>query len=225
MEQKNPAYKGKWSPPKIDNPLYKGVWAPRKIKNPDYFEDKTPANFEPIGGIGFELWTMQGDILFDNIYIGHSIEDADALKKETWDIKKNIETKLQEQDQPKDDDPIFKDTTSGFSFEALKADPVKYVTGRINLFIDLVKADPIHGLKTVPEVTGTIGVIVVSLLLLLIGGGTTAAQSPAVNDAAKRAKEQAVDAKDKAAEAVSSGAEKAQNEVNKRTTRSSGAAE
>jgi calnexin len=48
---KNPAYKGKWTAPYIDNPAYKGVWAPRKIKNPNYFEDKTPANFEPMGAV------------------------------------------------------------------------------------------------------------------------------------------------------------------------------
>lgn len=48
---KNPDYKGKWSAPFIDNPAYKGVWAPRKIKNPDYYEDKTPANFEPMGAV------------------------------------------------------------------------------------------------------------------------------------------------------------------------------
>lgn len=51
--KKNPDYKGKWSAPYIDNPAYKGVWAPRKIKNPDYFEDKNPANFEPIGAVSF----------------------------------------------------------------------------------------------------------------------------------------------------------------------------
>ena len=49
--KKNPAYKGKWTPEYIDNPAYKGVWAPKKIANPDYFEDKTPANFEPMGAV------------------------------------------------------------------------------------------------------------------------------------------------------------------------------
>jgi len=48
---KNPAYKGKWTAPFIDNPAYKGVWAPRKIANPKYFEDKNPANFEPMGAV------------------------------------------------------------------------------------------------------------------------------------------------------------------------------
>ncbi|KAL2059315.1 hypothetical protein ABVK25_000607 [Lepraria finkii] len=78
--KKNPDYKGKWTPEYIDNPAYKGVWKPRKIANPNFFEDKTPAKFEPMGAIGFEIWTMQSDILFDNIYIGHSIEDAEKAQ-------------------------------------------------------------------------------------------------------------------------------------------------
>lgn len=49
--KKNPNYKGKWTAPLVDNPAYKGVWQPRKIKNPDYFEDKTPSNFEPMGAV------------------------------------------------------------------------------------------------------------------------------------------------------------------------------
>jgi calnexin len=49
--KKNPAYKGKWSAPLIDNPAYKGVWKPRKIPNPNYFEDKMPSNFEPMGAV------------------------------------------------------------------------------------------------------------------------------------------------------------------------------
>ena len=53
--KKNPDYKGKWSPEYIDNPAYKGVWKPRKIKNPNYFEDKTPANFEPMGAVSKSL--------------------------------------------------------------------------------------------------------------------------------------------------------------------------
>jgi calnexin len=50
-KMKNPEYKGKWSAPMIENPAYKGVWAPRKIANPDFFEDKTPADFEPMGAV------------------------------------------------------------------------------------------------------------------------------------------------------------------------------
>ena len=53
--------------------------------------------------IGFEIWTMQNDILFDNIYIGHSVEDAQKLKAETWDIKHPIEVAEEEETKPKDE--------------------------------------------------------------------------------------------------------------------------
>ena len=49
--KKNPEYKGKWKAPTIDNPAYKGVWKPRQIPNPAFFEDNSPANFEPMGGV------------------------------------------------------------------------------------------------------------------------------------------------------------------------------
>lgn len=54
---------GKWVRPKKQNPDYKGEWHPRQIPNPDYYEDLHPADFEPLGGVGFELWTMTDDIL------------------------------------------------------------------------------------------------------------------------------------------------------------------
>ena len=53
--------------PKIDNPAYKGVWAPQKIANPDYFEDQNPYVFSPLAGVAFEWWTMQDNILVDNV--------------------------------------------------------------------------------------------------------------------------------------------------------------
>ena len=34
---------------------------------------------------------MTEDILFDNLYIGHSVEDAAALAAETWEVKKQAE--------------------------------------------------------------------------------------------------------------------------------------
>jgi calnexin len=54
-KKKNPDYKGKWIAPLVDNPDYKGPWAPRKIKNPDFFEDKTPANLEPMGAVSHSI--------------------------------------------------------------------------------------------------------------------------------------------------------------------------
>jgi hypothetical protein len=83
----NPLFKGKWYAPLIDNPEYIGEWAPRKIANPAFFEDLDPVkNLDKIGGIGIELWTMTEDILFDNVYLGHSLEDAKALAAETFNV-------------------------------------------------------------------------------------------------------------------------------------------
>merc|ERR1712000_505447 len=126
---KNPDYKGKWTAPYVDNPAYKGVWAPRKIKNPDYFNDKTPANFEPMGAIGFEIWTMQNDILFDNIYIGHSVEDAEKLAEETFKVKHPIEKALFDAEKPKK-----KDSPASPNDLKFLDDPVLYVKEKLDLF-------------------------------------------------------------------------------------------
>jgi len=163
---KNPAYKGKWSAPRIDNPAYKGVWAPRKIANPDYFEDDTPSNFEPIGAIGFEIWTMQENILFDNIYIGHSEEDAEAFRKETFDVKKPIEQKAEESANPQPEAP--KEVKSPLDLVFLD-DPVFYIKEKWELFNELFKRNPVEAIKFVPEVPGAIAVGVLALLAILIG--------------------------------------------------------
>ena len=34
---------------------------------------------------------MQSDITFDNIYIGHSVDDASKLAKETYEVKRPVE--------------------------------------------------------------------------------------------------------------------------------------
>jgi calnexin len=64
--KKNPAYKGKWTAPFIDNPAYKGVWAPRKIANPKYFEDKAPANFEPMGAVSIMVFPFK---IYTNVIV------------------------------------------------------------------------------------------------------------------------------------------------------------
>ncbi|WFD36188.1 hypothetical protein MCUN1_003065 [Malassezia cuniculi] len=92
---RNPAYKGKWSAPLIDNPAYKGEWAPRKIRNPAFFVDNHPNRFTPIAGVGFELWSLDADILFDNVYVGHSIKDANKLAQETFVRKLPIERNVE----------------------------------------------------------------------------------------------------------------------------------
>jgi len=162
---------------------------------------------------------MQNDILFDNIYIGHSVEDAEKIQKETFDLKVAAEKAEEEANKPKVDE-----TPKSPSDLVFKDDPVKYVQEKINLFIEIAKRDPVEAVKFVPEVAGGLGVLLVTVLAIIVTtvvGSGAAPSKEQVKAQAKKAKDAAVDAKDKAAEAVSSGAEKAQAEVNKRTTRSS----
>ncbi|OXV05587.1 hypothetical protein Egran_06645 [Elaphomyces granulatus] len=211
--KKNPDYKGKWAAPLIDNPVYKGQWAPRKIPNPGYFEDKTPANFEPMGAIGFEIWTMQNDILFDNIYIGHSIQDAETLRKETFDIKKPIEAAEEEAQKPK---PEEEPPSVSFS-----EDPVSYVREKVETFIGLARENPVQAVQELPEVAGGLGALLATILLVIFGTLRLGGSAATPKDAVKKGKEVASAAKEKNEEAISSATETAKGGATKRTTRPS----
>ncbi|KAJ5769927.1 uncharacterized protein N7511_001978 [Penicillium nucicola] len=209
---KNPAYKGKWEAPLIDNPAYKGVWAPRKINNPAYFEDKTPSNLEPMGAIGFEIWTMQSDILFDNVYIGHSVEDAEKLRKETFDVKFPVEEAEEEASKPK---PEVKEDGPTVTFQE---DPVEFVRQKVNQFVDLAKEDPINAIKALPEVAGGLGALLLTMILIIFGAIGASSPAPAPE---KKGKAAAAAPKEKKEEASSSSADTGKGGATKRTTRSS----
>ncbi|XP_046852072.1 calnexin-like [Xenia sp. Carnegie-2017] len=83
----NPDFKGKWSAPLITNPSYQGIWKPRRIPNPDFFEDKEPFRMTPIAAVGFELWSMTENILFDNLLITDDLTVADKLAEDSWALK------------------------------------------------------------------------------------------------------------------------------------------
>ncbi|KAJ3028639.1 UNVERIFIED_CONTAM: hypothetical protein HDU68_001220 [Siphonaria sp. JEL0065] len=103
---------GKWKAPIIDNPDYKGPWPPKKIPNPTYFEDCKPSNMGKIGAIGFELWTMQDGIQFDNIWIGDSEKEAKAFRIETWAAKYKLENaKLEEEKKKEPEAPVDPNAT------------------------------------------------------------------------------------------------------------------
>lgn len=156
---------------------------------------------------------MQSDILFDNIYIGHSIEEAEKLAAETFEIKNPVEKALIEAEKPKKSD---KGNSSDLKF---LDDPVLYIQEKLDLFLTIAQTDPVEAIKFVPEVPGAIAAAIVTLVALivgLVGLGST----PAAQQAAGTAKDKAKEVKDKAASASASGAEKVKGEVNKRTTRS-----
>jgi calnexin len=160
----NPAYKGKWTAPMIDNPAYKGEWAPRKIKNPDFFEDKHPSNLEPMGAIGFEIWTMQSDILFDNIYIGHSIEDAEKFADETFNEKHPIEQLVELAEKPKVDDKPAPKSPMDLVF---LDDPVHYIREKLDLFFTIAQNDPVQAIKFVPEAAAGLGAVAITIIALI----------------------------------------------------------
>ncbi|KIM88734.1 hypothetical protein PILCRDRAFT_813710 [Piloderma croceum F 1598] len=153
----NPDYKGKWYPPTIDNPAYKGEWAPRKISNPDFFEDLHPAkSLDKIGGIGIELWTMTEDILFDNIYVGHSVEEAKTFATETFEVKKPLEAAAAKTEDKLDDDE---------EVPSWKEDPIAFIRHKTAIFIELAQTDPILALKSHPET----GIVLAGALFTLFG--------------------------------------------------------
>ncbi|KAF8323970.1 Calreticulin-domain-containing protein [Clavulina sp. PMI_390] len=156
----NPDYKGKWSAPMIPNPEYKGVWAPRKIANPNYFVDESPSDFRPIAGVGFEIWSMTEDILFDNIYVGHSKEDAKALAAESFVIKHALEKTIKEAEKPADDA-----TTAPSSGKTFAEDPIEWLRAQAFEFIALAQADPVGAFKAKPET----GAVLVAVLLTFFG--------------------------------------------------------
>ena len=171
--------------------------------------------------IGFEIWTMQNDILFDNIYIGHSIEDAEKLKAETFDVKVPIEKEEEEASKPPPEEPIKSPLDLKFM-----DDPAHYIREKFDLFITIAKNDPIAACRFVPEVAGFIGVTAVTVIVLILAVlGSSSSAAPKVQEAKEKAKASATDAKDKVASAATTGAETAKEEVSKRTTRSSAAAE
>ena len=165
---------------------------------------------------------MQSDITFDNIYIGHSIEDANAFCAETYDVKRPIEDEEEAKSKPKPQE--VPKSPSDLKF---MDDPVTYVKEKLDLFITLAKKDPVEAIKFMPEIAGGIGgalALVIAVVFALLGSGSAPSKED-IKKSAQKAKESAVDAKDKAADAVSSGADTAKAEVNKRTTRSTAATE
>jgi len=164
----NPDYKGKWYAPLIDNPLFKGVWKARKIANPAYYEDKNHlAGVEKIAAVGFEIWSMQSDITFDNIYVGKSLDEAKAFAKATFSDKKPIEDAADKASKPADS---HKHTESGtpFDLELLKADPLGYSKAKALEFVDDLKTDFVGTLKGQPQTSAVFGGIL-AMLVGLIG--------------------------------------------------------
>merc|ERR1711918_121058 len=106
----NPDYKGDWKAKRISNPEYKGVWEAKKIDNPEYVDDDAMYKFADFGFIGFDLWQVKAETIFDNIIITDDKAEADKAAA-TWkevhdkeeDDKKKAEEEAKKAEEKKDD--------------------------------------------------------------------------------------------------------------------------
>jgi len=94
----NPKYKGEWSPKMIPNPAYKGVWSPKQIPNPKYQPDEELYKIQkPIENVGIDVWQVKSGSIFDNIIIGDSLDEVNAIVDKTWKATKDAEKKAFEE--------------------------------------------------------------------------------------------------------------------------------
>lgn len=157
---------------------------------------------------------MQNNILFDNIYIGHSVEDARKFADETFFIKHPIEELAELADKPKEEEKPKSPSDLKFL-----DDPVLYIKEKLDLFLTIAKSDPIQAIKFVPEAAGGIVAVLVTIIAIVVGlAGSGSAAAPAAKKVATDAKEKAKDAAGKAAAAT--GADTSKGDVSKRNTRS-----
>lgn len=195
---RNPNFKGKWKQPMIANPMYQGPWKPRQVPNPDYFDDSAPSNLEPIGAVGFELWTMQNDILFDNIYIGHSIAAAEQVGNDTFLPKYEIEQAEEKASAP---EPLKQDKHYDSAMDYFRDDPVGYVQAVARMFILNFSVDPQATIQNQPIVamiaasglfiSGMLAfVILKTIFSLFLGGSKPATADEKVKKAEKVEKEE-----------------------------------
>jgi U5 small nuclear ribonucleoprotein component len=100
---------------------------------------------------------MTEDILFDNIYVGRSLDDANAFAAETFDIKHPLEKAA--------DKPAFPEVEDEQDEVAFAENPVEFLRNKAFKFIALARVDPIIAFKTHPET----GIALAGALLTFCG--------------------------------------------------------
>lgn len=153
---------------------------------------------------------MQKDILFDNIYIGHSVEDAKKFADETWKVKYDIETAAEDAEKPLTDEAMDSDALTFWD------DPLMFVQKEVQDFIPVFLEDPLEALQTKKEVAGglaaafvTVLALIGALLALLTPKGSPLKESAqkgkkVVEKEVEKAKDAAKEAADKVTETAKS---------------------
>merc|ERR1712048_504573 len=96
----NPDYKGDWKAKRISNPEYKGVWEAKKIDNPEFVDDDAVYKYADFGFIGFDLWQVKAETIFDNIIITDDAAEADTFA-EKWKALNEVEKAAKKEDDEK----------------------------------------------------------------------------------------------------------------------------
>jgi calreticulin len=103
----NPDYKGAWKAKRIDNPAYKGEWKANQLPNPDFVENVY--GYDDLGSVGFELWTVNGGSIFDNIYVSDDLdaawEHADAHWAKISEGEKEAQEAFDKANKPAEPEP------------------------------------------------------------------------------------------------------------------------
>ncbi|KAG8704274.1 hypothetical protein FRC08_002327 [Ceratobasidium sp. 394] len=102
---------------------------------------------------------MTEDILFDNIYVGTSPEDAAKLAAETFMIKQKIEKEIADAEKPKEE-PAAPTEVPAFAEQ-----PVAFLRQKALAFVEAAKEDPVAAFKAQPET----GAVLLAVLLTFLG--------------------------------------------------------
>lgn len=190
---RNPKYKGKWRAPRIDNPNYIGVWTPRKIRNPDYYDAGVPKML-PIRAVGFEIWTMDQGVVFDNVWIGNDVAAAAAYADATFS-KKQITELAREEAENKKEQKAAKSSkkSSGDSSAVAKlldrlesaVDALEVALIPLQDWLSSVGGEPALdklldlGVTKPMVVVVSAPLLLVAIMLILVGGGKKKTQATA----------------------------------------------
>jgi hypothetical protein len=101
---------------------------------------------------------MTEDILFDNIYLGHSLEDAKSFAAETFDVKKAWEA------ADKAATEIKEDEEERINF---REDPVGFIREKVFEFIEMAQVDPLGAAKSHPETAAGLALAIMTLFGML----------------------------------------------------------
>ena len=100
---------------------------------------------------------MTEDILFDNIYVGHSIDDAKAFAAETFDVKHSLEKAADKISLDEEEEELDEITFT--------ENPIEFLRNKAFKFILLASADPVAAWKTDPQT----GVALIGAVLTFFG--------------------------------------------------------